>query len=67
MSPKFMFELYELSNSEMSKILHYLKSRKCGGVNQIAAFAYSILEPLVLNLLTHIINIIIRKSHFPDI
>ena len=66
-SPKLMFELSEVSNSEVSKTLNSLTSRKCGGVNQIPAFVYKILEPLILNPLTHVINTSIKNSQFPDI
>lgn len=65
--PQFKFALSEVSNAEVSETLYSLKSRKCGGVNQIPAFVYKILEPLILNPLTHVINTSIKNSQFPDI
>ena len=62
--PKFTFQ--EVSNVEVSKVLHSLKSRKKGGLNQIPAFIYKILEPVILNPLTHIINRSLSTHKFPD-
>ena len=63
--PKFTFQ--EVSSSEVSKYLHSLKSRKTGGTNQIPAFIYQILEPFILNPLTHIINLSLISHEFPDV
>ena len=63
--PKFTFQ--EVSNVEVSKVLHSLKSRKNGGLNQIPAFIYKILEPVILNPLTHIINRSLSTHKFPDV
>ena len=62
---KFRFQ--EISNCEVSQYLNSLKSRKTGGINQIPAFIYKILEPLILNPLTHIINLSLKENDFPDI
>ena len=63
--PKFTFQ--EVSSSEVSKYLHSLKSRKTGGTNQIPAFIYEILEPLIINPLTHIVNLSLKSHEFPDV
>ena len=63
--PKFAFQ--EITSSEVSKYLHTLKSRKTGGLNQIPAFIYKILEPLILNPLTHIVNLSLKCQEFPDV
>ena len=64
MSPMFMFKLSEVSNSET---LNFVTSRKCGGVNQISAFVYKIVEPLILNPLTPVINTSIKIGNFQAI
>ena len=62
--PQFKFALSEVSNAEVSETLYSLKSRRCGGVNQIPAFVYKILEPLILNPLTHIITLASKIANF---
>ena len=59
---KFRFQ--EISNCEVSQYLNSLKSRKTGGINQISAFIYKILEPLILNPLTDIIDLSLKKMTF---
>lgn len=61
------FGFAEVTICDVSKTLNSLKSRKVGGLNQIPAFIYKILEPLILNPLTHIINLSLRSCKFPDI
>ena len=61
------FEFQEVTNCDVAKILQQLRPRKTGGLNQIPAFIYKILEPLILNPLTHIINLSLNTSQFPDI
>ena len=63
--PKFAFQI--VNNNEVSRVLNSLKSRKTGGLSQIPAFIYQILEPLILNPLTHIINLSLRNNQFPDV
>ena len=53
----------EIYNCEVSKYFNSLKSRKTGGINQIPAFIYKVHEPLILNLLTHIINL--KENNLP--
>ena len=65
--PFQQFSFQQVTNSDVSSVLHSLKSRKNGGVSQIPAFVYKILEPLILNPLTHIINLSLKDQVFPDI
>ena len=61
------FTLQEISNWEVSQYLNSLKSRKRGGINQIPAFINKILKHLILNLLTHVMNLSLKVNGFPDI
>ena len=61
------FTCQEVSNVEVSRYLNSLKSRKTGGLNQIPAFIYKILEPLLLNPLTHVINLSLKSNDFPNV
>ena len=61
------FKITEVSDAEVSEVLNSLKSRKNGGINQIPAFIYKLLEPLILYPLTHIINQSIKTCSFPDV
>ena len=61
------FSFTEVSNCEVSKVLHSLKARKTGGTTQIPAYIYQIIEPFILNPLTHIINLSLKTNKFPDV
>jgi hypothetical protein len=61
------FSFREVDVCRVSHILGKLNNKKKGGVDQIPAFIYKILEPLILSPLTHIINLSISKSVFPDV
>ena len=61
------FKITEVSDAEVSEVLNSLKSRKYGGINQIPAFIYKLLEPLILYPLTYIINQSIRTCSFPNV
>jgi hypothetical protein len=60
------FSFAEVDSSVVAKTLTSLKNNKNGGLNQIPAFIYKILEPLILAPLTYIINLSITKCVFPD-
>jgi hypothetical protein len=60
------FNFTQVDCSIVAKTLSSLKNNKNGGVNQIPAFIYKILEPLILAPLTHIINLSIAQNVFPN-
>ena len=62
-----LFAFHEITNSEVSKVLKSLKSRKTGGLNQIPAMIYQLLEPIILGPLTHIINLCLSSNQFPEV
>ena len=61
------FSFSEVTSTEVSKVLNSLKARKTGGLSQIPAFVYQTLEPIILNPLTHIINLALRVNECPDV
>ena len=61
------FSFHQVTNSDVSSILNSLKARKSGGANQIPAFVYQTLEPLILNPLTYIINLSLKCNVFPNV
>jgi hypothetical protein len=58
------FSFAEVDSSVVAKTLTSLKNNKNGGLNQIPAFIYKILEPLILAPLTYVINLSITKCVF---
>ena len=59
----FHFDSVDIST--VAKVLASLKNKKNGGLNQIPAYIYKLLEPLILSPLTHVINISISGNTFP--
>ena len=60
------FYFSEVDSSIVSQTLYSLKGRKTGGVHQVPAFIYKLLEPLILAPLTYIINLSISCNIFPN-
>lgn len=61
------FVFNTVSTEDVAKILNKLKNKKNGGVNQIPAFIYKLLAPLILSPLTYLINNAISKNIYPNI
>ena len=60
------FVFSEVDVNLVAKKLHSLKNRKNGGVQQIPAFIYKALEPLILAPLTYVINLSLKSNQFSN-